>query len=115
MDSLGCPNRAPARLQPLASPRVVESFQAAETVRSAVREDPIVPIVESFVREDWGYLRDECGLSGAKLDRWRLESVLHRGTQIVGKWAGVNHDHFTEELARTLPLIEAERAEAFGG
>ena len=77
--------------------------------------DQILPIVESLVRADWAYLRDECGLSGAELDEWRLESVLRRTAQIVGQWVGVNHDHLTGELARSLSRFEETRAGSFAG
>jgi rhamnosyltransferase len=72
----------------------------------------ITPIIEALVRDDWEYLRNECGLSGAEFDRWRLESLLRRGAQMVGQWVGVNHDHLTGELARSLSGLEATRARA---
>jgi hypothetical protein len=75
-------------------------------------EAEVAPLIHALVRDDWRYLAEECRLSRAELERWRLIAAVRRTAQVVGQWLGVNHDEGGRELAWRLSRIEATRAGA---
>ena len=75
-------------------------------------EGEVAPLIQALVRDDWRYLAEECRLSEAELERWRLTAAVRRTAQVVGHWIGVNHDGRGRDLAWRLSRIEATRAGA---
>ena len=59
----------------------------------------------AFVTElDARYLREECGLEGADLERWERASVSRRSAQLLGQWLGTNHDRLPPQTVSALSL-----------
>jgi GT2 family glycosyltransferase len=48
-------------------------------------------LVRGMVASDWAYLREELGLEGEELERWRVQAALRRAAQVAGQWLGVNY------------------------
>ncbi len=63
----------------------------------AFEDAELLPLIDALVSDDWAYL-GEVGLQGAELDRWRLDATLRRVAQVVGQWAGVNHQELPPGL-----------------
>jgi len=55
---------------------------------------------------DARYLREECGLEGAELERWERVSVSRRSAQLLGQWLGTNHDRLPPEAVSALSLVD---------
>jgi GT2 family glycosyltransferase len=72
--------------------------------RSLEREE-IVPMIRAMVDDDWTYLHETLGLSGAELERWQRESVLRRVAQVAGQWLGVNYERLPEGTAAQFSSI----------
>ena len=68
-------------------------------------DDTIIGHIEWQVRADLRYLRDECGLEGAELERWARASASRRTAQLVGQWLGTNHDRLPPEALGALSLV----------
>jgi GT2 family glycosyltransferase len=77
-----------------------------EIVGRVVSEQEIVPMIEAMAFEDWMYLQNECALTGADLEHWRLTAVLRRAAQAVGQWLGTNADGIPPEVVRFFSRIE---------
>jgi rhamnosyltransferase len=58
----------------------------------------VEPTIRAQVADDWGYLRDELGLSGAELQARQLDAVLRRASQVVGQWLGSNYTTLPDGL-----------------
>jgi GT2 family glycosyltransferase len=60
-------------------------------------EEEADALVRGMIAADWAYLRDELGLDGEELERWRIQAGLRRAAQVSGQWLGANHDEFPHE------------------
>jgi GT2 family glycosyltransferase len=79
--------------------------------RSFDREE-IVPRIRGTVAEDWSYLRETLGLTGAELEHWQFESVLRRAAQVVGQWVGVNYETLPQGTAARFSNVAQIRADS---
>jgi GT2 family glycosyltransferase len=70
----------------------------------------ILPQITAMARDDWSYLRNSVGLTGAELERWQLQSVLRRTAQTVGQWLGANHEELPEGTAAQFSSMPRTRA-----
>jgi GT2 family glycosyltransferase len=60
-------------------------------------EEEADALVRGMIASDWAYLRDELGLEGEELERWRVQAGLRRAAQVAGQWLGTNHADFPRE------------------
>lgn len=54
-------------------------------------EAEVDALVRGMIASDWKFLRDELGLDGEELERWRVQAALRRAAQGAGQWLGVNY------------------------
>jgi rhamnosyltransferase len=72
----------------------------------------VLPEIVGIVRDDWGYLASECGLSGEELEHWWLIAAVRRTAQVLGHWMGVHRDPQTGSLTSRLSITEQIKAGA---
>jgi GT2 family glycosyltransferase len=89
----------PYTLDELFGRNVDDGVANRDIVDRSVGRWEIEPRIQGQVREDWAYLRDELGLSGAELERWQIDSVLRRVAQTAGQWLGVNYETLPDGAA----------------
>jgi GT2 family glycosyltransferase len=61
-----------------------------EMLGQQIEASEVESAIAALIQDDWRYLEDELQLTGAELDRWRLQSATRRTAQILGQWYGVN-------------------------
>ena len=81
-----------------------------DIIDRVVDEAEIVPRIRAQVADDWRYLRDELGLSGAELERCQLEATLRRATQTIGQWLGANYETLPDGVAAHFSNVAQIRA-----
>jgi len=89
-----------------------DGFVNEQVVGRTFADEDVIPAIEEQVRDDWEYLKNECRLSGDKLERWKLMSSLRRTAQTVGQWLGVNHRRCKGDLVPFCSLTARLRADA---
>jgi hypothetical protein len=73
-------------------------------------DDDLVPMIFDQVREDWRYLREDCGLDDEDLEHWQITAVLRRVAGLLGEWLGVNNGRWPIDLIPLLSLTERIKA-----
>ena len=71
--------------------------------------DAILADIDTLVKADVEYLRDECGMEGAELEHWAREAAARRTAQLVGQWLGTNYDRLPPEALDALSLMRRSR------
>jgi rhamnosyltransferase len=66
-------------------------------------------LVRGMVESDWGFLREELGLDGEELRRWKVQAALRRAAQGAGQWIGVNSGELPGEAVSAFSLIANTR------
>jgi GT2 family glycosyltransferase len=73
-------------------------------------EKAVVPLILDLVRDDWRYLKNECGLDPKALEQWQMIAAVRRVAQAAGHWMGVNHDRWASNPLSLFSLEERIRA-----
>jgi hypothetical protein len=74
--------------------------------------DGVDELVRAMIADDWRFLREEAGLTGDELERWKVEAALRRVAQGCGQWLGVNHEWFSADVINAFSRVVAMRTGA---
>jgi GT2 family glycosyltransferase len=97
-------------LSQLFSRNVDDGIANRDIVDRSFGREEIAPMIRAIVDDDWSYLRETLGLSGAELENWQRESALRRVTQVAGQWLGVNYERLPEGTAAQFSSVAQLRA-----
>ncbi len=75
-----------------------------------MNENAIVPKILDLVRDDWEYLKNDCGLNSRASEEWQIIAVLRRAAQMAGQWMGVNQERWATDSLSFFSLEERIRA-----
>jgi GT2 family glycosyltransferase len=75
-------------------------------------EEEADALVRGMIASDWAYLRDELGLDGEDLERWRMQAALRRAAQVAGQWLGVNYTELPAEAVDSFSRVANSRRES---
>ena len=92
-------------LEELLARNVDDGVANREIVNRSLAREQVGPMIRAMAQDDWAYLRDTVGLTGAELEDWQLQAVLRRAAQAAGQWIGINN--------KTLPSGTAESFSSF--
>ena len=81
-----------------------QGVAAREVVGCRARADAVLGHIALQTKLDARYLREECGLAGADLERWERASVSRRSAQVLGQLLGTNHDRLPPQAVSALSL-----------
>jgi GT2 family glycosyltransferase len=75
----------------------------------SLSEAEVDALVRGMIASDWAFLKDELGLEGEELERWRVQAALRRTAQAAGQWLGVNYATLPPEAVDAFSRVANSR------
>lgn len=66
-------------------------------------------LARGMIASDWGFLREELGLTGDELELCLIKAALRRAAQSAGQWLGVNYMDFPPEAVDAFSRVANSR------